>query len=138
MDLSAHHYGVTVTNLDRVVEFYETVLGLDVLDRFSVGGESFSRGVGIRNASAEFVHLDAGETRLELVEYEPTGESGADSRVNSPGTKHVAFSVDDLDAFYESLPDDVPTISDPTTTESGTHILFLRDPEENLVEVLEA
>jgi len=45
--------------------------------------------------------------------------------------------VTNLDAFYDSLPADVETLSPPQTTESGTRICFLRDPEGNLVELLE-
>jgi catechol 2,3-dioxygenase-like lactoylglutathione lyase family enzyme len=139
-ELSAHHVGLTVERLDRAVDFYCDVLGLDVVSRFSVGGEAFATGVGVDGASAEFAHLDAGDVRVELVSYDPEGDRVADSAVtvNQPGAAHVALSTADLDAFYESLPDDVETQSPPQRTESGTRILFLRDPEGNLVEVLEA
>ena len=42
-----------------------------------------------------------------------------------------------LDDFYRSLSADVETISEPQTTETGTKICFLRDPDDHLVEVLE-
>ena len=72
---SAHHYGITVSDLDRVVTFYRDVLGLDAIAEFSVGGEAFATGVNVEGASAEFTHLDAGDTRIELVSYDPEGES---------------------------------------------------------------
>ncbi len=50
---------------------------------------------------------------------------------------HFGFTVDDLEAFYEDLPADAETLSEPQTTATGNSILFVRDPEENLVEVLE-
>ena len=53
MEPTAHHFAVTVSDLDRAVAFYRDVLGLDVLSRFSVGGEAFETGVGIDGASAE-------------------------------------------------------------------------------------
>ncbi|WP_435176447.1 VOC family protein [Halorussus sp. AFM4] len=137
-ELSAHHFGVTVTDLDRAVEFYRDVLGLDVLNRFSVSGEAFSTGVDVEGAIGNFAHLDAGSARVELVEYDPAGENRDTERVNQPGAKHLGIAVDDLDGFYEKLPSDVETLSEPQTTASGTRILFLRDPEGNLVEVLEA
>ncbi|WP_247008118.1 VOC family protein [Halorientalis litorea] len=137
MDLSAHHYGVTVSDLDRAVAFYRDTLGLDVLDRFSVGGNAFATGVGIEGAAAEFAHLDADGTRLELVSYDPAGSDQTGGGVNRPGAKHLGFEVTDIDAFHRDLSDDVSTVSEPQTTESGTTILFLRDPEGNLVEILE-
>ncbi len=135
---TAHHVGITVADLDSCVEFYEQALGLEVLTRFSVGGEAFSTGVGIDDASANFAHLESNGIRLELVEYEPQGgELEGRDRLNRPGATHVGFEVEDLDAVYDNLPAFVETISEPQTTESGTRICFLSDPEDNLVELLE-
>lgn len=134
---TAHHFGVTVTDLDTAVQFYSGVLDLDVLSRFSVTGESFAAGVGVPDATGRFAHLDAGGARVELVEYEPAGSNATADSVNQAGAKHLGLSVDDIDRFYADLPDHVDTLSDPQTTESGTRILFLRDPEENLVEIVE-
>ncbi|WP_254272746.1 VOC family protein [Haloarcula marina] len=137
MDATAHHYAVTVSDLERAVEFYRDVLGLDVLSRFAVGGEAFATGVGVDGASADFAHLDAGGARIELVEYAPEGDAVAESDLNRPGATHLGLEVEDLDAVYEGLPDDVETLAAPQTTESGTRILFVRDPEGTLVELLE-
>lgn len=135
---AAHHFGVTVTDLDRAVEFYAEALGLEVLDRFAVSGDAFSEAVGVDGATGRFAHLDAGSARVELVEYEPEGEDRPAGAINRPGAKHLGLAVDNLDRFYEELPTDVETMSPPRTTESGTKILFVRDPEGNLVEFIEA
>ncbi|WP_152042746.1 VOC family protein [Salinigranum salinum] len=137
-ELRAHHVGVTVADLDRAVDFYRTVLDLSLLDRFTVDGEAFATGVGVDGASADFAHLDAGGVRIELVAYDPEGDAVHSDAVNRPGTAHLGFAVEDVDAVYESLPEAVETVSAPQTTASGTRILFLRDPEGNLVELLEA
>jgi len=136
-DPQAHHVGLTVADLDRAVAFYRDTLGLDVLSEFSVGGEGFATGVGVDGASAEFAHLDAGDARIELVEYTPEGDDRPESELNQPGATHLGLEVDDLDAVYESLPEAVETIAQPQTTESGTRICFLRDPDGTLVELLE-
>jgi len=136
-DPSAHHFGVTVTDLDRSIEFYRDALGLDVLSRFSVSGEEFATGVGVDGAAGTFAHLDADSARVELVEYEPVGDDATRAAINQPGATHLGLEVDDLDATDEDLPDDVETLSEPQTTESGTRILFLRDPDDNLIELLE-
>ncbi|WP_336344239.1 VOC family protein [Halalkalicoccus ordinarius] len=134
----AHHVGVTVTDLERVVEFYQDVLGLALLDRFDVSGEAFSEAVDVERATGTFAHLEGGGARIELVEYDPESEARSEAAVNQPGATHLGLAVDDLDAFHDDLPPEVETTSEPRTTESGTRILFLRDPEGNLVEVLEA
>jgi catechol 2,3-dioxygenase-like lactoylglutathione lyase family enzyme len=136
-DLDAHHYGITVADLDRVLPFYRDVLGLELLTRFTVSGAAFADGVGVAGATGSFAHLDAGGARVELVEYDPEGEAVSEGLVNRPGATHLGLAVDDIDAVYADLPDDVATLSEPRTTESGTRILFVRDPEGTLVELLE-
>ena len=144
---TAHHVGVTVADLDRAVAFYAETFDLDVVAEFSVGGDAFAEAVGgdafaeavaVDGAAAEFAHLDAGDAVIELVAYEPAGEPGADPVLNRPGAAHLGLSVDDVEAFYEDLADDVETLSPPRTTASGTTVLFVRDPEGNLIEVLDA
>ena len=135
--LRAHHFGVTVTELDRAIEFYRDVLGLPVLDRFTVEGPSFSKCVGVEGATGKFAHLDAEGVRVELVEYDPEAAGGTKNAINRPGAKHLGLEIDDVEAFYEALPEGVETLSEPQTTESGSRILFLRDPEDNLVEIIE-
>ncbi|MFP8952233.1 VOC family protein [Natrialbaceae archaeon A-arb3/5] len=136
-NLRAHHVGITVSDLDAVLPFYRDVLGLSVANRFSVGGEAFADAVAVEDARGEFAHLDAEGVRVELVEYDPEGDAAEAGALNQPGATHLALKVDDLEAFARELSEDVSTISEPRTTESGTSILFLRDPEDNLVEILE-
>lgn len=134
---TSHHVGTTVRDLDRAVEFYCDVFDLSVIAEFEVAGEAFETGVDIAGARARFAHLDAGSIRLELVEYTPTGDRSGTPQLNEQGAIHLGLEVDDLDAFYADLSADVETLSPPQTTETGTRILFVRDPEGNLIELLE-
>lgn len=134
---TAHHVGITVADLDRAVAFYTDTFDLDVLAEFSVGGEAFADAVDVDGATGSFAHLDAGGARIELVAYDPEAAGSDPPELDRPGAVHVGLAVDDLDAFYEGLDDGVVTLSRPRTTESGTRILFVRDPEGNLIEVLE-
>jgi len=137
-DPTAHHVGITVADLDRAVDFYVETFDLDLLSEFSVAGDAFAEAVAVEGASAEFAHLDADGARIELVAYDPAGGSAADPKLNRRGATHLGLSVDDVEAFYDDLADDVETLSPPRTTESGTTVLFVRDPEGNLIEVLDA
>ncbi|OYR55495.1 VOC family protein [Halorubrum halodurans] len=137
-DPTAHHAGITVSNLDRAVAFYTDVFDLEVVADFSVGGEAFADAVDVAGASASFAHLAADGIRVELVEYDPEGEPMPARSLDRPGATHLGLSVDDVDAFHGDLADDVETLSGPRTTESGTTILFVRDPDGNLIEVLDA
>jgi len=137
-DPTAHHVGITVSDLDRAVDFYTETFDLDLLSEFSVGGNAFAEAVAVEGASAEFAHLDADGARIELVAYDPAGDANETPELNRPGATHLGLSVDDVESFYAALADDVETLSPPRTTESGTTILFVKDPEGNLIEVLDA
>jgi catechol 2,3-dioxygenase-like lactoylglutathione lyase family enzyme len=138
MSGTVHHVGTTVSDLDRAVEFYTEVFDLEVLNRFTASGENFATGVGVPGGTGQFAHLDGDGVVVELVEYDPEGDEAAAESVNDSGAKHLAFGVDDVEGFYETLPDDVETLSEPQTSSTGTTILFVRDPEGNLIEILDA
>lgn len=135
---TAHHYGITVDDLEGTVAFYRDVLGLTVTARFEVAGDAFATAVDVEDASARFVHLDADGVRIEVVEYDPAGADRVGADLNRPGTAHLGLSVPNVDAFLAALPDDVDAVSEPRTTATGTRLVFLRNPAGNLVELLEA
>jgi catechol 2,3-dioxygenase-like lactoylglutathione lyase family enzyme len=139
-DPTPHHVGVTVSDLDRAVDFYTETFDLEVAAEIAVGGEAFADAVDGDGAAADFAHLVAGDdgTVVELVAYDPAGEATADPELNRPGAIHLGLSVDDVAEFYRGLDGDVETLSEPRTTESGTTILFVVDPDGNLIEVLDA
>ncbi|GAB7017815.1 VOC family protein [Halostagnicola bangensis] len=136
---TTHHVGITVRDLETVRSFYSDVLGLSVVDTFDVSGKAFEDAVDVSDAAGSFAHLesDDGDVRIELIEYEPEARASRAESINQPGATHVGFAVDDLEAFGETIPADVEALSEPKTTASGTTIMFLRDPEGNLVEILE-
>ena len=159
-DPTVHHAGLTVSDLDRAVAFYTETFGLTVVDEFAVGGDAFADAVDVAGASASFAHLAATDspvgddpsdptaagddptaagdgTRIELVEYDPAGDPTGATALNRPGAAHVALAVDDVESFHAGLDADVETLSPPRTTESGTTISFVTDPDGHLVEVLE-
>jgi len=136
VDPTAHHVGITVSDLDAATEFYRSVFDCETIAEFSVDGDAFATGVDIDNARADFVHLDLGSIRLELVAYEPVGDDRSPADLNDGGATHIGVKVDDVDAFYDSLSESVSTLSPPQTTATGTTICFLRDPDGTLIEVL--
>lgn len=136
--LQTHHVGVVVSDLDEAVSFYRDTLGLSIADEFTLGDDGIATAIDVEEVTGNFVHLDAGSARVELIEYDPAGDAITADAINQRGAKHIGFAVDDIHAFYENLPDDVEPISAPQPIEIGTSILFFRDPDGNFVEVVEA
>ena len=98
---------------------------------------TFSRG-----EAGEFIMLKLGGVRLELFPSDPTKELPADAKGGEQtiGFMHLAFDVPRLEPVIEGLraagiePD---PIIDVSHVMKGARIVFFRDPENNLIELME-
>jgi catechol 2,3-dioxygenase-like lactoylglutathione lyase family enzyme len=141
---TAHHYGVTVSDVDEVLPFYRDTLGLDVLseghvERGTEDSEKFEKFVGVDGeVDVKVVFLDAGGCQVELLQYNhPEGRDQHDGVSNNdPGASHFCFEVDNIDAVYDELQEDgVKFIHEPVTLSKGVRVAYMYDPEGNIVEL---
>jgi catechol 2,3-dioxygenase-like lactoylglutathione lyase family enzyme len=104
MMISAHnHTSFTVSNLDRSLEFYQNVIGMDFERRFEVQGPGVSTIVGFPDAHLKIAFVSLGPFRLELIEYASPPGALVDMATNNVGSAHIAFSTADVDRAYEEL-----------------------------------
>lgn len=136
---SAHHYGVTVSDLERSLAFYRDRLGMEVVDRLSFDSDAFGRFVGVEGADVDIVFLDADGCRYELLEYRsPPGENVNDGASNNDvGAAHFCLEVEDIAAVYEDLREDTPFVSEPQELSTGATVVYAEDPDGNVVEFVE-
>jgi catechol 2,3-dioxygenase-like lactoylglutathione lyase family enzyme len=143
------HFSFTVSNLERSIEFYRDVVGMKLVKTFVHDQPYTSVQLGFPNAvlkAATFTIEGIPATRsghlLELIEYvNPRGEP-TDTATNRPGSAHLAFQVDDLQAEYERMKAlGVRFKSDPVKitagpNEGGWTIYFL-DPNDITLEMVQ-
>src|SRR5438270_4421428 len=95
------HVNIVVEDLESMVRFYCEVLGLKQTKRVTISGEWVSSVVGLKDVQADVVYLDLPQgPRVELIQYQSPREPrpvGA-QRPNAPGLRHLAFTVDDIEA----------------------------------------
>jgi catechol 2,3-dioxygenase-like lactoylglutathione lyase family enzyme len=140
-----HHAGITVADLDRSLEFYTGVLGLEratepspVFDHPSLGPA-----VGVPGAALRCVCLILGDTLLELLEYKrPASPVSAPLPQNALGAQHVAFHVDDVRACKRELEErGVTFLSDVNVVDEGVlagwRWVYFTDPDGNALELVE-
>ncbi len=144
------HVNIVVTDLDRMIEFYVSLLGLKLTKRVTISGDWIGATVGLNDVHADVVYLDLPEgPRLELIRYNnPHLDRPANvDRPNAPGLRHFALAVNDIDSIVSRLRDrgvkffsDIQTVPDAQVTYPGgvrKRIVYFQDPEGNLLELCE-
>lgn len=103
------HVGITVSDLDRAVAFFES-LGLEVEGRATVEGKFIDTVTGIPGSASEIVmlRLPDGDTKVEVSSFlRPAMTPGTkDALANVTGLRSIAFEVDDLRATVERVAQD--------------------------------
>jgi len=140
-----HHVGITVPDLDRGIEFYNGVLGLELADPPSPVFDDPDLGprVGVPGANLRQVNLRLGDSIVELLEYtapEPPYEHPVPA--NAHGAAHLAFQVEDVKAKKAELEDaGVEFLSEVNFVEEGVlagwRWVYFRDPFGIVLELVE-
>ena len=100
------HAGITVSDLDRSLGFYEGLLGLEVLWRRLYEEPEIRRIVGVPEATGldiAMLRVPGSDFEVELLEYrgvEPVSGASLPSRA---GTGHFCLFVTGIDALHAEL-----------------------------------
>jgi catechol 2,3-dioxygenase-like lactoylglutathione lyase family enzyme len=97
--------GLTVSDLDRSVEFYSSVLQFQKVSGTEVDGESYEHLEGVFGLRMRIARMRLGDECLELTEFlAPRGKPApVDARSNDRLFQHVAIIVSDMDRAYQRL-----------------------------------
>ena len=144
------HVSFTVSNLDRSVEWYTKVLGLEFV-RGQVQDNAYTRAlVGFPDARLKVAQLripnltiPVSRHHIELVEYEHPRGPAIQLATNSPGVGHWAFVVDDIHAEVARLrglgvrfKSESPNLITEGVNRGGYTIYFL-DPDGITLELMQ-
>ncbi len=112
---SVDHVGLTVSNLDRAIEFYRDLFDFEILEKFGDTRQAFLR---------------VGDIVIGLYEIE--------GYKNQEGTKnHLSFYIDEEDfedAVDEINEKEIPIVFGPDNLRKGKSVVFL-DPDGNQIEL---
>ncbi|MGI9005745.1 MAG: VOC family protein [Streptosporangiaceae bacterium] len=144
MDISkAHHFGLTVSDLGRSLDFYQRMFGL-VPEFIAHGdGDELSTAVGVPDAKLNFAFLNVGGATIELLEYENDRNLIHDKRNCDVGAPHLCFDVPDIDRAYAELQEKgADFYSEPLRITdgplAGCAFAYLRDPDGLTLEIFQS
>ena len=138
--------GLTVSDMDRSVDFYTRVLDFEKLTDDEVVGTPYEELSGVFGVRLRVVRLRLGEEYLQLTQYlaPPGRPAPVDSRSNDRWFQHVAIIVSDMDSAYarlrrfkvqhastgpQLLPKTIPGAA-------GIRAFYFRDPDGHPLEIL--
>jgi len=117
------HTRYRVDDLDRMAKFLTEILGL----------AEISRNKSPRGSTLAFFSVPGSEEQIELCHYPKSGPVQV-----QPDLTHLAFEVEDLEAFgRETAAKGYPFSDGPTVTGSGSKIAFIDGPEGYEFELIE-
>ncbi|MEO1059837.1 MAG: VOC family protein [Actinomycetota bacterium] len=135
-----HHTAVSVADMERSLAFYVDVLGLDlVFDSEIAPNPSLDAVVGMTDATGRVCWLMAGDTMLELWQYDhPRGRALPDDyRPADRGVTHFAFVVDDVEELHRRILDHGLSANAPPTDLRMHLTTYVRGPDGEIIEILE-
>jgi catechol 2,3-dioxygenase-like lactoylglutathione lyase family enzyme len=137
---------LTVSDMDRAVDFYTRVLTFEKLADREVAGDGYEHLWGLFGARVRSVRLRLGEEQLELLQFLAPGGRAipADSHSNDRWFQHVAIIVSDMGAAYARLrsfnvrhassgPQRLP---DWNPNAGGIEAFYFHDPDGHNLEIL--
>jgi catechol 2,3-dioxygenase-like lactoylglutathione lyase family enzyme len=138
---------ITVSDLDKAVNFYNTVLSFHKISQAELKGSDYEHleavfGLRIRTAT-----MRLGDETIELTDYlTPKGRPvPADSRSNDRWFQHIAIITSDMDRAYQKLRENhvEHASTEPQTlpawnkNAAGIRAFYLKDPDGHVLEILQ-
>ncbi len=138
--------GLTVSDMEQGLEFYQKVLGFKEVSDTEVYGSEYEHLQGVFGLRMRIVRLRLGEEFIELTEYlTPQGRPiPVDSRSNDHWFQHIAIVVSDMDSAYAHLrkfnvkhastaPQTIPVWNKEA---AGIRAFYFRDPDLHYLEII--
>jgi catechol 2,3-dioxygenase-like lactoylglutathione lyase family enzyme len=135
------HVSIVVGDLPAAIEFF-LELGLELQGEGMVEGSWVDRVVGLEGVRADIAMMQTpgGHGRLELVKFRSPSTQGGNrgAPANTPGIRHIAFAVDDIDAVVAGLrARGAELVGELERYEDSYRLCYVRGPEGIIVELAE-
>ena len=136
-----NHMSFTVSNLDKSIEFYQKILGLELVNKSERDSVFSGKVTGIQGAKLIIAYLRTSNCAIELIQYlSPKGKK-LDTKTCNVGSAHVCFIVTEFQKMVGKLKENnvrfsgKPTII-PAGPNKGKAVLYFEDNDSNTIEII--
>lgn len=142
------HVGLTVSNLERSLAFYENLLGLTYKGQMVMEGEATDTLFGMKDCKVKVAYLNGSELLhtppVELLEFVSAPTYPLKNRLDQICIAELCFYVDYIDLVYEKLKAQgveflsTPQYFDLTAQGFGkSKAVYFKDPDGIILELIE-
>ena len=138
---------MTVSDMDRALDFYGGVLSFTKVSDTEIAGETYESLEGVFGVRMRVVRMQLGDEFIELTEYlAPKGRPiSVGARSNDRSFQHIAIIVSDMDKAYtwlrqhkvEHASTGPQRLPDWNKNASGIKAFYFKDPDGHPLEILE-
>jgi catechol 2,3-dioxygenase-like lactoylglutathione lyase family enzyme len=137
-----NHVAISTPDIERLAAFYRDQLGFTQVFTYDwqIGHAVLDSITGLTDSAARIVMLKCGNACIELFEYGNPAPKPGDARrpVCDHGITHVCLEVSDIAAEYARLcAAGMVFHCPPQTIGGGIWATYGRDPDGNVIELLE-
>jgi catechol 2,3-dioxygenase-like lactoylglutathione lyase family enzyme len=140
-----HHVGLTVSDIEKSVQFYRDILGLTLVRRREVDADYVGQQTGypgVRLSTASFKMRPDSTQSIEIVQYRNYVGERSVTATNRAGNTHLCFQTADIGDVVEHLQaQGVRFRSEPVTITSGPNegglVVYLYDPDDYIIELFQ-
>ncbi len=141
MLLGFHHAAISTPDLDAFLAFYCDVLGCEVAWTFGweAGSDEADAVTDLRGSAARAAMLKLGDSHLEVFEFSAPAAAGqnGERQANEHGLSHICLQVADIHSEYKRLKKAGMRFHCPPQAQDTGFVTYARDPDGNIVELLE-
>lgn len=140
-----NHIGITVSNLEQSIIFYEALTGKKIANQDQIGGERMAQSQGLKDTLIKYANLQLGNVNIDLLEYVTPQSSRANYSNDQISAMHMCFEVEDLPAAMARLkeigiePEGEPIYfeaQDGLKAGFGTGVAYFTDPDGTNLELI--
>lgn len=143
-----YHVGLTVSDLDRSVSFYQDILGLAYLGEIWMDGKETEALFGRKDCKARVAYLNGSDKEnmppVELIQFVSPDAKKHSADLFTTSVSELCFYTDDIDEAYGRLREHhVKCLSGPRDfdfTDAGfgkSRAFYFRDPDGIILEMMQ-
>ena len=142
MITAINHISFTVADLDKSVDFYGRVLGLECISNAERDEEFSSAVTGIPGVEMKIAYMKAPNCSVELIQYTRGEGTALATGTNQPGCTHLCFNIAGYDEWLGRMKENGVKMSGqlcevPAGPNKGKRVCYMLDPDGNHLEFIE-